>query len=83
LQRKGKGGDGEQVKVCLAFFQGQHGRFFLQAVAPKTAQVSRAEKQLHNLTVSVSAKLWSFIGMKEGCKIPMTDLTKQRDPFYL
>jgi hypothetical protein len=44
LQRKGKGGDGEQVKVCLACFSGTTCRFFLQAVAIKTAQVSRAEK---------------------------------------
>ncbi len=36
--------------------------FLLQAVASKTAQVSRAEKRLHNLAVLVSAKLWSLFG---------------------
>ena len=33
-----------KFKDVWLVFQGQHGRFFLQAVAPKTAQVSRAEK---------------------------------------
>jgi hypothetical protein len=33
-----------KFKDVWLVFQGQHGRFFLQAVAPKTAQVSRDEK---------------------------------------
>ena len=33
-----------KFKYVWLVFQGQHGKFFLQAVAPKTAQVSRANK---------------------------------------
>jgi beta-lactamase superfamily II metal-dependent hydrolase len=36
-----------KFKDVWLVFQGQHGRFFLQAVAIKTAQVSRAEKNGH------------------------------------
>ena len=38
-----------KFKDVWLVFQGQHGRFFLQAVAPKTAQVSRAEKKKSSL----------------------------------
>jgi hypothetical protein len=46
LQRKKalKATSGKFKDVWLVF-QGQHGRFFLQAVASKTAQVSRAKKR--------------------------------------
>jgi len=42
---KGVESDVRQVQVCLACFSWATCRFFLQAVASKTAQVSRAEKK--------------------------------------
>jgi hypothetical protein len=59
LQRKGIESEDEQVMDVLVIFTDNR-LFLLQEVAPKTAQVSRAEKRLHNLAVSVSAKLWSL-----------------------